>query len=267
MSSSILKACDFCGLGLFGVFVPVRRPRLRIARIRCRQRRLHCWRTPGEEYLHELAITESRIEFLDRGVDQKENEDPNLNSEEAVPSEVSCHVLRNRSEGSSGEKVFAQLFQESYQENDRPIDDSLKQDRSDHWSRVKTAQEWHCIRDQHRLSHNQSCYGCDHEAPKAGQVISENEVGGQGDEIEANREEHRWRHQFPELFDYECEETRLGHERIPKHPRQDAGDATRTYQPNSKSLEIFSWAPVHLQQRTWQRIQLSQPVARHADEP
>ena len=36
--------------------------------------------TPGEEYLHELAIAESRIEFFDRCVDQKENEDPNLDS-------------------------------------------------------------------------------------------------------------------------------------------------------------------------------------------
>jgi hypothetical protein len=35
-------------------------------------------RTLGEKYLHELAIAESRIEFFDRCVDQKENEDPNL---------------------------------------------------------------------------------------------------------------------------------------------------------------------------------------------
>src|SRR5271165_1213506 len=95
------------GLGLFGVCVSVRHPRLRPARIHCRQRRLHYRRTSGEEYLHEFAITESRIQFLDRGVDQKENEDPNLDSGEAVPSEVSRHILRNRSEGSSGEKVFA----------------------------------------------------------------------------------------------------------------------------------------------------------------
>ena len=107
-----------------------------------------------------------------------------------MPSEVSRHVLRNRSEGSSGEKVFDQLFEEPYQENDRPIDDSLKQNRSNHGSRVKTAQEWHCICDQHRLSYNQGRYGCDHEAPKAEKVVSEKEVGGQDDEIEANCEEH-----------------------------------------------------------------------------
>src|ERR1700751_21267 len=88
-----------------------------------------------------------------------------------------------------------------HQENDRPIDDSLKEDRLDHGSRVKTAQEWHCIRHQHRLSHNQGCYGCDHEARKANEVISENEVSGHDDEIEANCEEYRWRYDFPELFD------------------------------------------------------------------
>jgi hypothetical protein len=95
---------------------------------------------PGEEYLHELAIAESRIEFLDRGVDQKENEDPNLDSGETVPSEVSCHVIRNRSDGSSCENVFDELFQEPHHENDCPIDESLEQDRLDYWSRVKTAQ-------------------------------------------------------------------------------------------------------------------------------
>jgi hypothetical protein len=155
---------------------------------------------PGEEYLHELAIAESRIEFLDRGVDQKENEDPNLDSGETVPSEVSCHVIRNRSDGSSCENVFDELFQEPHHENDCPIDESLEQDRLDYWSRVKTAQVWNCIRDQHRLSHNQSCYGRDHEARKGAEVISENEVGGQNNEIEADREEHRWRYDFPELF-------------------------------------------------------------------
>ena len=68
---------------------------------------------PGEEYLHELAITESRIQFFDRGVDQKQNENPNLDSSKAVPGEVSRYVLRNRAEGSSGEKVFDELFQEA----------------------------------------------------------------------------------------------------------------------------------------------------------
>ena len=46
------------------------------------RRRLHYRRTPGEEYLHELAITESHL--VARGVDQKENEDPNLDSGEAA---------------------------------------------------------------------------------------------------------------------------------------------------------------------------------------
>src|SRR5580704_18559031 len=95
------------GLGLFSVSVSVRRPRLRTtARIRCLQRWLHYWRTPGEEYLHELAIAEPRIQFFDRGVDQKQNEDPNLDSGKAVPGEVSRHVLRNLAEFSSGKKVF-----------------------------------------------------------------------------------------------------------------------------------------------------------------
>ena len=35
-------------------------------------------RTPAEEYLPQLPTTEPRIQFLDRGVDQKQNEDPNL---------------------------------------------------------------------------------------------------------------------------------------------------------------------------------------------
>jgi hypothetical protein len=42
-------------------------------------------RTLGEEYLHELAIAESCVEFFDRCLDRKENEDPNLDSGEAVP--------------------------------------------------------------------------------------------------------------------------------------------------------------------------------------
>src|ERR1700733_13265564 len=96
----------FLGSGLFGVCVWVRPTRVRLARICCRHRRLHYRGAPGEEHLHELAIAESRMEFFDRGVDQKENENPNLDSGEAVPSEVPRHVLRNCSKGSSGEKVF-----------------------------------------------------------------------------------------------------------------------------------------------------------------
>ena len=41
-----------------------------------------------------------------RGPRLIENEDPNLDSGETVLSEVSRHVLRNRSEGSSGENIF-----------------------------------------------------------------------------------------------------------------------------------------------------------------
>jgi hypothetical protein len=74
----------------------------------------------------------------------------------------------------------------------------------------------------------------------------ENEVGGQYDQIEADSKKNRRRQDFPELFEYEREVTRLGHERIPKHPRQDVARATRVYQPNPKSLETFSWTPVRL---------------------
>jgi hypothetical protein len=63
-----------------------------------------------------------------------------------------------------------------------------------------------------RLSHNQSRYSCDHEVPKADEIIRENEIGGQDDEIEGNCEEHRRRQEFLKLFDYECEERRLRHE-------------------------------------------------------
>jgi len=55
-------------------------------------------------------------------------------------------------------------------------------------------------------------------------------------------------HDFPEFFYCECEKTRLPHERIPKHPRQDVESATRTYAPNPKSLDIFSRTPINLQQ-------------------
>jgi hypothetical protein len=62
--------------------------------------------TPGKEDFRKLVITEARIEFFDRGVDQKQNEDPNLDSGKAVPGEVNRHVLWNLADGSSGEKVF-----------------------------------------------------------------------------------------------------------------------------------------------------------------
>jgi len=77
---------------------------------------------------------------------------------------------------------------------------------------------------------------CDHEAPKADEVISENEVGGKDDEIEADCEKHRRRQDLPELFDYECEKTRLGHERIPTHPRQDVRAQLKLTIPTPKVL-------------------------------
>jgi len=43
----------------------------------------------------------------------------------------------------------------------------------------------------------------------------ENEVGGQYDQIEADSKKNRRRQDFPELFEYEREVTRLGHEWIP----------------------------------------------------
>jgi hypothetical protein len=51
-------------------------------------------------------MTKPRTQFFDRGVDQKQNEDPNLDSGKAVPGEVRRHVTWNRVEGSSREKVF-----------------------------------------------------------------------------------------------------------------------------------------------------------------
>jgi hypothetical protein len=54
------------------------------------------FRTPGEEDLHELAIAEPRIQLGTRGVDQKQNEDPDLDSSKAAPGEVSRHVMGSR---------------------------------------------------------------------------------------------------------------------------------------------------------------------------
>jgi len=50
---------------------------------------------PGKEDLPELAIAEARIQFDDRGVNQKQNEDPDLYGCEAVPGEVSHHIFGN----------------------------------------------------------------------------------------------------------------------------------------------------------------------------
>jgi hypothetical protein len=80
---------------------------------------------------------------------------------------------------------------------------------------------------QHRLSHDERRHGCDHEASKADQIILENEVGGQDDEIEADCEEHRRRQDFPELFDYECEETRLWHSWITSAGNSEKRNPTR----------------------------------------
>jgi hypothetical protein len=41
----------------------------------------------GEEYPHERALTQPRIQLGDRSVDQEQNEDPNLDSGKPVPGE------------------------------------------------------------------------------------------------------------------------------------------------------------------------------------
>src|ERR1700758_3656894 len=98
------------------------------------------WRS-GEEDLHELALTQTRIQLGDRGVDQEQNEDPDLDSGKPVPGEVSHHVLGDAAGGPSAEPVFDKLFQEAHQENDRPVDNGLEQDRFDHGGGVETAEE------------------------------------------------------------------------------------------------------------------------------
>ena len=117
-------------------------------------------------------------------------------------------------------------LEEPEKENDRPIDSSLEQDLLDHGTCVKPAQKPRRIRQQHRLTHNQRRRGCDHEAPKASTIVSENEVGGQNEQIEADREEHQRRQDFPELFDYECKKTRHEEKPIPRQSRQDGAGAT-----------------------------------------
>jgi len=131
-----------------------------------------------------------------------------------VPGEVSHHVLGNPAEGPPAEPVFDKLFQEPHQEDDRPVDDGLEQDRFDHGGRVEPAEEGQCIRQQHRLAHHQRSRGCDHKVPQVDQVISKNELGSQYNEVEADREEHCRRQEFLELFDDECEEARLGIDRF-----------------------------------------------------
>jgi hypothetical protein len=122
-NSSVCGPCAavFRRRNLLSVSVTFSRLSLTSARTRYRRCQLRFRRTPGEEDLPELAIAEQCIQLGDRGVNQKQNEDPNLYGRKAVPSEVSRHVLRDPTEGSSGEKVFDELFQEPHQENDRPI--------------------------------------------------------------------------------------------------------------------------------------------------
>src|SRR5215469_2752720 len=54
-----------------------------------RRRRLRLGRTSAKENLPQLAVPERRIQFDDRGVNQKQNEDPDLYHRKAVPGEVS----------------------------------------------------------------------------------------------------------------------------------------------------------------------------------
>jgi hypothetical protein len=51
----------------------------------------------------------------------------------------------------------------------------------------ETAQQWYCICCQHRLPHDKRCRRCDHEAREAAEVISQNQIDGQHDKIEADQ--------------------------------------------------------------------------------
>lgn len=85
--------------------------------------------TSGEEDLHDRTLVQPSIQLGDRSVDQEQNENPNLYGAKPVPGKVSRHVLEDSAEGPSAEPVFDELFQESDQEHDRPVDDGLEQDR------------------------------------------------------------------------------------------------------------------------------------------
>lgn len=94
-------------------------------------------------------MPERRIQFSDRGIEQKQYEDPDLYGRKAVPGEVSRHVFRNSTEGSAAENVFDELFQEPHQEDNRPIDKGLEDDSLNSGSRTETAEKWNRIRYQH----------------------------------------------------------------------------------------------------------------------
>ena len=62
------------------------------------------------------------------------------------------------------------------------------------------------ICNQDRLSHYQCRDSHEREVGKMNQVVGENKVVGQYDNIEADRKEQRWWHDFTKLFDYESKD-------------------------------------------------------------
>jgi hypothetical protein len=95
------------------------------------------------------------------------------------------------------DQVFDELFQESHDKNDRPVDGGLEKDGLDRGSHVKTTQKWYCMCHQHRFPHHKGGRRRDNETRKGRQVISEEEICGQYDEIEADSEEHGRRQHLP----------------------------------------------------------------------
>ena len=69
-------------------------------------------RPPAEEQAEQLAMTQPRAQRGDRGVNQEQNEDPELIGCEPMPAEVRRHVLRELSELASTKPVFEELLQD-----------------------------------------------------------------------------------------------------------------------------------------------------------
>jgi len=94
-------------------------------------------RAPRKENLEQLAMTEQRVQVGGGGVNQEQNEDPDLDRGKTMPGEMRRHIFRIAVDPTATDKILDDLFQKPRQEHDRPVHDRLKQDRLNKWSVVE----------------------------------------------------------------------------------------------------------------------------------
>ena len=141
----------------------------------------------------ELAFTEQVIELGRCLIDQKQNEYPELDRDEAIPVECRSHVRQEGAEWMVFDKPEPDpVFEEARDKHDGPVENRLVQDRPDQQRAIVVADRPHRVGHQDRFSDDECRGRSHHEAAELGTVVTvigKEQVRRQHDQIEADEKE------------------------------------------------------------------------------